>query len=262
MGVSLESILERTRAGLPGLRARRPALELAVGSAPPGVPFRSALQQARLGIIAEVKRRSPSAGAIAPDLDPVERARDYAAGGAAAVSVLTEGPHFGGSLDDLRRVAAALPLPVLRKDFILDEVQLLEARAAGASAALLIVRALGAGRLGELIAFARGIELAVLVEIHDRVELGMALDAGADTLGVNSRDLSSFRIDRAAAWRLLGDVPAGSVAVAESGMATRQDVEEAARSGADAVLIGSALSASSDPRGLLQEIVEVPRYGR
>ena len=258
----LDAILESTRKGLPALRLRRVLLERAAGMLPFPANFAAALRQDRVALIAEVKRRSPSAGAINEELDPVELARAYSRGGAAAISVLTDGPFFGGSLEDLAAVTGAVPTPVLRKDFILDEVQLLEARAAGAAAALLIVRALDPNVLQQLLQFAGEIGLAALVETHSATEVSIALDAGAQIIGVNARDLDTFAIDRAAAWQLLALVPPGLVAVAESGMATGDDVEAAAASGADAVLIGSALAASGDPESGARSVSEVLRRGR
>jgi len=176
--------------------------------------------------------------------------------------VLTDGPFFGGSLDDLRAVSAAVSVPVLRKDFILVEEQLLEARAAGAAAVLLIVRALGAERLASLSSTARDLELGTLVEVHTAAELDVAVDAGADVIGVNSRDLDTFRIDVDAAWRLVSRVPRDRVAVAESGMATLADALRAAYAGADAVLVGTALSAAPEPTALAAGIAGIARRGR
>jgi indole-3-glycerol phosphate synthase len=209
-----------------------------------------------------VKRRSPSAGAIREDLDPADRAERYARLGAAAISVLTDGPFFGGSLDDLRAAVSRTGVPVLRKDFILDELQIIEARAAGAAAVLLIVRALPPTRLVELLRATRAASLDALVEVHTRAELDAALAAGATIVGINSRDLDTFRIDTAAAWRLLELVPPGLVAVAESGMASATDVSAAAAAGADAVLVGTALSAAADPSLLLAELAGVRRRDR
>jgi indole-3-glycerol phosphate synthase len=209
-----------------------------------------------------VKRRSPSAGVIRDDLDPAERAALYAERGAAAISVLTDGPFFGGSVSDLRSAAAKVAVPVLRKDFILDELQIVEARAAGAAAVLLIVRALGRERLETLLAAAARQELDALVEVHTAAEVDVALEAGARIVGVNSRDLDSFRIDTGAAWRLLRQLPREVVAVAESGMADWADVARARDHGADAVLIGTALSAAADPADLLDQLTGVPRHGR
>jgi indole-3-glycerol phosphate synthase len=259
---SLAQILDTTRRELPAIIARRDELERAAQRSPTPPEFCSALQSGRLGLIAEVKRRSPSAGVIRADLDPATRAQTYSAAGASAISVLTDGPFFGGSLDDLVAVARDVPVPVLRKDFILDEAQIAEARAAGAAAVLLIVRALEAARLRELLAYARGLGLEALVEVHTEPELETALAADAAVIGVNSRDLDTFRIDTAAAWELIARVPAGRIAIAESGMHTVADVERAAEAGADGVLIGTALSAAAEPGVLARAFVEVPRRGR
>ena len=262
MPVSLEEILASTLRTLPALRARRRELERQAADRVPGAPFRVALMGPAVALIAEVKRRSPSAGSIREDLDPASQAAHYAAGGAAAVSVLTDGAHFGGSLDDLRSVAGRVAVPLLRKDFILTEEQVLEARAAGASAVLLIVRALAPRRLESLRRFAAEAELAALVEAHSAAEVATALDLGAEVVGINSRDLDTFRIDVDAAWRLFAKVPRGVVAVAESGMASAEDVARAAAAGADAVLVGTALSASDHPGVLARQLAGVARVGR
>ncbi|HEX5818470.1 MAG TPA: indole-3-glycerol-phosphate synthase [Gemmatimonadales bacterium] len=262
MSVSLGLILDTTRQGLPALRARRAELETAAAAAPTPPEFMAAFRRPTLALIAEVKRRSPSAGSINETLDPVARAVGYAAAGAAAISVLTDGPFFGGSLDDLRAVAASVSVPVLRKDFILAEEQLLEARVAGAAAALLIVRALGAERLAALARTARDLGLGTLVEVHTAAELDVAVEAGADVIGVNSRDLDTFRIDIEAAWRLVARVPSDRIAVAESGMATLADAERAAAAGADAVLVGTALSSAPEPMALAAGIAGLVRRGR
>jgi indole-3-glycerol phosphate synthase len=263
MPVSLQEILSSTQQGLPALRRRREDLERQVqGSRVARPSFRAALRRPTVAIIAEVKRRSPSAGSIREDLDPGERASLYAAHGAAAISVLTDGPYFGGSMEDLRSAAARCSLPLLRKDFILDEVQILEARAAGASAVLLIVRVLERDRLKGLLQYAADLGLDALVEVHAASELETAVDAGASLIGVNSRDLDTFRIDTEAAWKIVREVPADCIAVAESGMAGQIDVSRVAEAGADAVLIGTALSASSSPERLLGELSAVRRHGR
>jgi indole-3-glycerol phosphate synthase len=261
MHVSLEQILRSTRGGLNTLHARRASLERDVATSRVPPSFRAALRKGSVAVIAEVKRRSPSAGAIREDLDPAERAALYAEHGAAAISVLTDGPYFGGSIQDLRAAAQRSPVPVLRKDFILDEVQILEARAAGAAAVLLIVRALG-GRLQPLLRYAADLRLDALVEVHTAGELDTALEAGASIIGVNSRDLDTFEIDMEAAWKIVAGVPAECIAVAESGMAGLKDVQRAAAAGADAVLIGTALSAAVSPGGLLQDLTRVVRRGR
>jgi indole-3-glycerol phosphate synthase len=262
MPVTLDQILSTARGQLPALHARRAAVEREAADAPPAPSFAAALRRPTVAVIAEVKRRSPSAGPIREDLDPADRAERYARRGAAAISVLTDGPYFGGSLDDLRAAAARARVPLLRKDFILDELQVLEARAAGASAVLLIVRALPPARLAALMAAAAGAGLDALVEVHTAAELGRALEAGARVLGVNSRDLDSFRLDTAAAWSILRSVPAELVAVAESGMASAADVEAAVAAGADAVLIGTALSVAADPDDLLGALAGIARRGR
>ena len=261
MPVSLEEILASTRRLIPPLHQRREDLERAAVEAPVRPALGDSLRRPSVAVVAEVKRRSPSAGLIR-ELDPAVHAAAYARAGAAAISVLTDGPFFGGSIDDLRAVVARVPVPILRKDFILDELQILEARAVGASAVLLIVRALSPARLAELIECAVQWHLDPLVEIHTRPELEIALDAGARIVGVNSRDLDTFTIDTDKAWRLLHEVPADVVAVAESGMASQSDVEAAAAAGADAVLMGTALSAAADPATILAGVTGVQRRAR
>lgn len=261
MPVTLDQILHSTRSRLPALRAQGAALARAAAGARPAPSFERALRGDQVALIAEVKRRSPSAGSIREDLDPAERARLYAAHGAAAISVLTDGPFFGGSVEDLRAAAGA-GVPLLRKDFILDELQIVEARAAGASAVLLIVRALADERLRALLQAAAEQGLDALVETHTAAEIDRAVEAGARIIGVNSRDLDTFRIDVEGAWALLARVPAEAVAVAESGMSGPADVRRAADAGADAVLVGSALSATPSPAALLASLVGVPRRGR
>jgi indole-3-glycerol phosphate synthase len=263
MPVNLQQILDSTRQTLPALKARQDALErdvLVDHLARPS--FRAALRRPHLAVIAEVKRRSPSAGSIREDLDPADRAAFYAAHGAAAISILTDTPYFGGSVQDLRAAAERCALPLLRKDFIIDEVQILEARAAGASAVLLIVRILTRQRLDQLLRCAEVLGLDALVEVHTGVELATALDAGATVIGVNSRDLDTFAVDVDTAWKLLAEVPVDRIAVAESGLVERQDVARAAEAGADAVLIGTALSAAESPAALLRDLSMVTRHGR
>ena len=262
MPVTLDQILTATRGRLPDLRARRAAVEREAAAAIRPPSLAAALRRPTVAVIAEVKRRSPSAGSIREDLDPAERAERYARHGAAAISVLTDGPFFGGSLDDLRAAAGRTAVPVLRKDFILDELQIVEARAAGAAAVLLIVRALSASRLAALLVCACDAGLEALVEVHTPEEVARALDAGATVLGVNSRDLDTFMVDTTSAWTMLRTVPAHCVAVAESGMANVPDVEAAAAAGADAVLIGTALSSAAEPDDLLGRLSAVTRRGR
>ena len=258
----LQAILQTTRERVAALRSRTRELERQAADAPAPRPFHRATSGSDVGVIAEVKRRSPSAGAIREDLDPVEHARAYARGGAVAISVLKDEAHFGGSLDDLARVAAAVAVPVLRKDFILDEVQLYEARAAGASAILLIARALTPARVRALAAAARAQGLGVLVEVHTDAELAVAVAAEPTAVGVNSRDLATFAVDLARAERLVAHVPAGLPAIAESGIATRADVERMAAAGADLVLVGTSVARTADPGAAVRELTGVRRVGR
>jgi indole-3-glycerol phosphate synthase len=261
MPVTLEQILRSTEGRLAALRARRRTLEQEAEAT--GVPpsFRGALRREAVAVIAEVKRRSPSVGPIREDLDPADRAGLYALHGAAAISVLTDGPFFGGSIEDLRAAAQRSSVPVLLKDFVLDDVQILEARAAGAAAVLLIVRAVGP-RLKHLLRYSEQLGLEALVEVHTERELGSALDAGAALVGVNSRDLDTFTINMDSALKIVRGIPPSCVAVVESGMRGKADVVLAADAGADAVLVGTALSAAASPEGLLKELTRVTRRGR
>lgn len=246
------SFLDRIRpaklAEADALRGRRFDLDQ-----PPVRSLSQALRAPGLSVIAEVKRRSPTRGDIAPNADPVEVANGYARAGAAAISVLTDTPHFGGTLADLRRVTA--PVPVLRKDFLLHELQLDEAREAGADAALLIVAFLTPQRLSELHAHAHAIGLEVLVETHSAQEIQIALDAGARIVGVNNRDLKALTIDLAVCDELIPTLPTDVVRVAESGVFTRQDAARMQRAGADAILVGSSLMSRPDPEAALAELV-------
>ncbi len=213
-------------------------------------------------VIAEVKRASPSKGAIAPGLDAASQAALYVDGGAAAISVLTEPSRFGGSLADLADVSARVTVPVIRKDFIVAPVQLWEARAAGASAALLIVRALSPDLLPRLMDSAREAGLGVLVEVRDEAELDRALYAGATVIGVNNRNLETLVIDTSTAPRLIPRIPAECLAVAESGMRRVEDVAASADAGADAILVGSAVSAAGDPTAAVAALAAVRRRAR
>ncbi len=259
---TLGAILAETEARLKGRSGERAEWERRAARAKAPPRFAARLAKAEVAVIAEVKRRSPSAGAIREGADAVTLARSYAEAGASAVSVLTEEARFGGSLEDLMRVAREVALPVLRKDFIIDPLQVYEARAAGASAILLIVRALSAERLSELARLASEIGLDALVEVHGRHELARALAVHPPAVGVNARDLETLAMDAAQAEKLLPAVPQGTVAVAESGLATRADVERAARAGADAVLVGSAAAGAADPGAVIRAMVGVERRGR
>jgi indole-3-glycerol phosphate synthase len=208
--------------------------------------LRAALAGRGMSLIAEHKRRSPSAGMIRADLGLAEVVGAYERGGAAAVSILTESPSFGGSLEDLQAARSAIGLPLLRKDFIVDPYQLVESVAAGADAILLIVAALGAGALRALYeeALARGLE--ALVEVHDERELEAALSLGAPVIGINSRDLTTLQVDTRRVFELLPRLPADRLAVAESGFSRRDELDELADAGAGGVLIGEALMRSPD----------------
>ncbi len=258
----LEPLVSAAQQRVSALRSARAELERRARAAPPAPAFGARCPDGTIGVIAEVKRRSPSAGAIHEALDPVAHARAYAAGGAVGISVLTEPAFFGGSLDDLRHVAAAVPLPVVRKDFLLEELQLLEARAAGAAAVLVIVRILEPHRVRSLVRAAHDQGLAALVEVHTPGELETAVLAGATLIGVNARDLDSFTIDRDAADRLMAQVPADVVAVAESAIADRGDVERVAAAGADHVLVGTAVARLADPQQAVRQLAGVPRRMR
>ena len=223
--------------------------------------FANSLRRENVAVIAEMKRRSPSKGAINPSLNAANQARQYAAGGAAALSVLTEPTRFGGSNDDIGEARAAR-IPILKKDFHVSEAQLVEAAALGASAALIIVRAIAPDQLSVLADVAREIDLEILFEVRDEWELDRAVQAGATIIGVNNRNLETLLIDPDTVSRILPLIPPDCVAVAESGYANVADVERAAAAGADAVLIGSALSASSDPEGAVSMLSGVPRLKR
>jgi indole-3-glycerol phosphate synthase len=236
------------------------ALEQAAKEAPLGRSFAAAIRAHGVAVIAELKRRSPSKGSINEALDVNERGSAYAAAGAAALSVLTEPVRFGGSLDDLRTAHAAVDIPLLRKDFIVSRLQLLEARAAGASAALLIARALARRRA--LAADARAIGLDVLLEVRDETELEHALDIADAVIGVNNRNLETLEMDDAVSERLIPLIPESRTVVYESGVRTRRDVERAGSLGANAVLVGSTLSSSADGGSALGALIGVPRRAR
>ncbi|GBC87541.1 Indole-3-glycerol phosphate synthase [bacterium HR12] len=229
-------------------------LALAAGL-PPARGFAAALRAASApAVIAEVKRSSPSAGPLAEDADAAALARRYEEAGAAAVSVLTEPRHFGGSLADLRAVHLAVSVPVLRKDFLVHPDQVLEARVGGADAVLLIVAALSRSELEAMLATARDLGLDALVEVHTEAELETALRAGAEVIGVNARDLETLEVDPEGALEILAQVPSDRVAVAESGISTRAQVEAALAAGARAVLVGEALVRAPDPGAVLREL--------
>jgi indole-3-glycerol phosphate synthase len=229
-------------------------LEAALGDRPESRPFQEALTRPGISVIAEHKRRSPSAGVIREGAEPVEIVRAYERGGAAALSILTEPFHFGGSLDDLRAARAASHLPVLRKDFIVDSYQLYESAAAGADAILLIVAALAPEELGELHREAWSLDLDVLVEVHDEPELEVALEVEAEVIGINNRDLGDFSVDIERTFELLSDIPTGKTVVSESGFTTRDQLDELDRVGVDAVLIGETLMRAPDVEAACREL--------
>ena len=252
----IEELVGSARAGAERRRAEVPLedLEGQLAERPEQRPFGEALVRPGLSLIAEFKRRSPSAGEIRAGATPAEIAREYENGGAAALSVLTDAPHFGGSLEDLRDARAACALPVLQKDFTVESYQLYEAAVAGADAVLLIVAALEQEQLARLYDEARGLDLDVIVEVHKEEELETALTVGAEVIGINNRNLDDFTVDVGTTFELITDVPAGKTVVSESGIADRTTLEELARVGVDAVLIGEALMRADDPAAKVREL--------
>jgi indole-3-glycerol phosphate synthase len=249
---SLEQIVARTRAAVEERRRSTPPSAFPVPAA--RRPFLEALRRPGISLIAEHKRRSPSAGAIREDRDLVEIVQAYERGGARALSILTEAPSFGGSLEDLRAARAASSLPILRKDFIVDPYQVRESAAWGADAILLIVAALTPAELVELRGLARELGMAVLVEVHDEGELEVAVQAGARLIGINNRDLRTLEVDTARAFELHGRMPTWAMAVAESGFTRRAQLDELEAAGFDAVLMGEALMRAPDPEAACREL--------
>ena len=250
----LERIVAETREELERRKRERPLHgdSLASARGPGGERrFRDALSGPDIGVIAEFKRRSPSAGALRERPDLAEVVGAYARGGAVALSILTEGPNFEGALEDLHAARAACELPLLRKDFIVDSYQLSEALIAGADAVLLIVAALETRELAALHDAARALGLDVLVEVHDRGELHRALEIGAEIVGVNNRDLRDFSVDLARTEALLGEIPRGVTVVSESGIARAEQLRRLHERGVDAVLVGESLMRSADPAAAL-----------
>ena len=241
VSATLEDV-ERRRSSVP-----LSELESAAAQRPEGRPFTEALQRPGISLIAEHKRRSPSAGEIRSGVTVTEIVEAYERGGATALSILTEGPHFGGTLDDLREARAASVLPILRKDFIVDPYQVYESAAVGADAVLLIVAALHAEDIAVLHREARALDLDVVVEVHDEPELECALEVvDADVIGINNRDLTDFSVDLDRTFELLEDVPAGKTVVSESGIHSRDQLDELERVGVDAVLVGEGLMRAPD----------------
>lgn len=255
-GGILDRIAATKRVEVEALRARAAELRRTAEGAPPARRFADAVRRPdEVTVIAEYKRRSPSAGNIAEGRLPEQVARAYEQGGAAALSVLTDETYFGGSLDDLRAARAATTLPVLRKDFVADALQVWEARAAGADAVLLIVRMLDDARLRDHVALAAELGFAALVEVHDATELERALAAGAGLVGINNRDLDTFGTDLDVALTLAHRVPEDVVLVAESGIRSGADVARLGEAGVDAVLVGESLMRAPDIRVAVRDLV-------
>jgi indole-3-glycerol phosphate synthase len=259
MGV-LDEIISHKRAELADRRARRSIgdLQAACRRLPPLPDFATALRPApaqRVSLIAEIKKASPSQGILNGDLDPASQSRAYASAGAAAISVLTDEKYFRGSLDDLVAARSAVEVPVLRKEFIVEEYQLWETRAAGADAVLLIAAALDREALGDLLQAAKGIGLGTLVEVHTVEELERGLERGAPVIGVNNRDLRTLRTTLDASLLLLPLIPPGCVAVSESGIFTGSDVQRVVAAGADAILVGEALVRAPDVPAKVRELL-------
>jgi indole-3-glycerol phosphate synthase len=244
------------------LAASAKVFEASALAAPPPPSLRLALRRDTVALITEIKRASPSKGSIKPGLDPVAQARAFESGGAAAISVLTEAERFSGSNDDLRAAAAASTLPILKKDFHVATVQLLEARALGASAALLIARALPPQRFSELVRIADGIGLEILAEVRSLAELDTALEAGCNIIGVNNRNLETLEVESGTADSIIPRIPPDCIAVAESGYSDISGITSAANSGADAVLIGSFLSAAEDVSSAVRRLAGIKRIPR
>jgi indole-3-glycerol phosphate synthase len=258
----LTKILKRKQAEVEIFADWAAELAAQAASAPPARPWALPLKKAeRVALIAEIKRRAPSAGSLRPDLDPRGLARAYEAAGAAAISVLTD-QDFDGKLSDLEAARDAVNLPVLRKDFILDKVQVYESRAAGADAVLLIARALSDAQLVDLLGLAREVGLGTLVEVHDEDELGRALNAGAPVIGVNNRDLRTFTTDLDITRKLVDSVPPDRILVSESGIEAGEHVSELGALGVDAVLVGRALVSQEDPGALARELASQPKVER
>jgi indole-3-glycerol phosphate synthase len=254
--IRLEELIDATRERLERVKRELPLGELEQLASSRGEPrpFAEALSRPGTSLIAEYKRRSPSAGTIREGATVAGMARAYERGGAAALSILTEERHFGGSLDDLREARESSEIPILRKDFTIDPYQLWEAKAAGADAVLLVVGALRPHELGSLHGLARDLDLDAIVEVHDEPELAAALEIDADVIGINNRNLEDFSVDVSRTFDLLHDVPAGKIVVSESGIVDRAQIEELEGVGVDAVLVGEALMRAPDPESAVREL--------
>ena len=257
---TLDEIVRSKRAEVGRLGPWAGALRKQAEDAGPTRDFAGGLRGGEVvSVIAEIKRKSPSAGWINRELNAAGQASVYAHGGASAISVLTDEEYFGGSREDLESARAAVELPVLRKDFVIDPVQVHEARAMGADAVLLIVRILEEPELGELLSLVEELGMAALVETHDAAELDRALAAGATVVGINNRDLSTFETDLAVAESLAPEVPADVVVVGESGIHGPEDVDRLGAAGVDAVLVGESLVGAADAMEAVARIADRPR---
>jgi indole-3-glycerol phosphate synthase len=258
VAVRLDDLIDATRERIDRARREVPLAELERAVAErrtlEGRPFAEALSRPWTSVIAEHKRRSPSAGDIRPGSDVAEIVRAYDRGGAAALSILTEERHFGGSLDDLRAARAVSDLPILRKDFTIDPYQLYEAKAHGADAVLLVVGSLKPRDLAELYGVANDLDLDAIVEVHDEDELEAALEVDCDVIGINNRNLEDFTVSLDTTFELLTDVPAGKTVVSESGIGERAQIEELERVGVDAVLVGESVMRAADPEAAVREL--------
>ena len=258
MNPRLEGLVEATWRALERRRAKTPLAEVERAAATErddARPFAEALSRPGTSLVAEHKRRSPSAGAIRDGDSCAEVVRAYERGGAAALSILTEEAHFGGSLQDLREARRASALPILRKDFTVDPYMLYEAKAAGADAVLLVVGALREADLEELYTLARSLDLDAVVEISRASELEAALRIDADVIGINNRDLEDFTVDITRTFELLADVPAGKTVLSESGIVYREQIDELERVGVDAVLVGETVMSAPDPEEAVRRLV-------
>ena len=261
----LDSIVARRREDLEQQRKAMPErlLRKIATARPPARDFAAALRRpGEVAVIAEIKRASPTRGVLRADLDHRWFAEAYQQAGAAAISVLTEGRHFRGSLNDLRQARALTEIPVLRKDFIVDQYQVLEARANNADAILLIAAVLEKWELGELMVLAESLGMAALVEVHTPAEAEKALTAGAEIIGINNRNLEDFTVDLETSERLMGYLPAGSTVVSESGIRGPDDVRRVRDWGVNAVLVGESLVTAPDPQAALGALVQAGREAR
>lgn len=251
----LDHLIDSARAGVEERRRATPieGLRERLAGRDHDRPFREALSRPGMSLICEFKRRSPSAGEIAPGIELADQVRAYEEGGAAALSILTDHPNFDGNLGDLALAREASTLPILRKDFIVDSYQLVESAACGADAVLLIATVLRDSRLREFQHEAAELDLDCLVEVHDEDDLHRALDSGAEVIGINNRNLDSGKVDVATTYELVTDVPTGNTVVSESGISLREELLELERVGVDAALIGESLMRSPDPEALVRE---------